>query len=305
MMYNNKLVASLKANGKILREFKDQVYVPFSSEYSLLLKNLNTVRVCVNVFIDGENQVPGGLVIDAGQEVDLERSIKNNNLNEGNRFRFIERTAGIEQHRGIKLEDGIVRIEFEFERETRNQWYINNHSTWNSTPTATPWYGTTCTNIGVSGIAGDRFGTPTSISSTQCMVNQMNVGGVLRGVDYSKNGGATGAAAQAAVNTYCADKGIAQEYHDGSTTMDCCFNDAGITVPGSHSTQKFSTVYSFNGDGTKHSIVLKLLGETPDNKPVVKPVTVKTKPRCVTCNRQNKATAKFCQECGTALEIFA
>ena len=115
MMYNQKLVASIKANGKILREFKDTVYVPFSSEYSILLKNLNTVRAVVNVFIDGENVVPGGLVLNAGQEVDLERSIKNGNLTEGNKFKFIERTGAVEQHRGIKLEDGIVRIEYQFE----------------------------------------------------------------------------------------------------------------------------------------------------------------------------------------------
>ena len=55
----------------------------------------------------------------------------------------------------------------------------------------------------------------------------------------------------------------------------------------------------------KHSIVLKLLGETPDNKPVLQPVNVKMKPKCVTCGKLNKAKAKFCTECGTALEIFA
>jgi tRNA(Ile2) C34 agmatinyltransferase TiaS len=55
----------------------------------------------------------------------------------------------------------------------------------------------------------------------------------------------------------------------------------------------------------KHSMVIKLLGETPDNKPVLKPVTVERKPKCTTCGKQNKAHAKFCVECGTALEIFA
>jgi hypothetical protein len=88
MMYANKLVASLKANGKILREFKDTVYIPFGSEYSFLLKNLNTKRALVNVFIDGEDMTPGGLVINAGQEIDLERSIKNGNLKEGNKYLF-------------------------------------------------------------------------------------------------------------------------------------------------------------------------------------------------------------------------
>ena len=60
-MYQSKLVASLKANGKVLREFKDKVYVPFASEYSILLKNLNTVRAEVHVYIDGEDQTPDGL----------------------------------------------------------------------------------------------------------------------------------------------------------------------------------------------------------------------------------------------------
>jgi tRNA(Ile2) C34 agmatinyltransferase TiaS len=58
-------------------------------------------------------------------------------------------------------------------------------------------------------------------------------------------------------------------------------------------------------EAEKHSMVIKLLGETPDNKPVLKPVTVERKPKCVTCGKQNKASAKFCTECGTALEIFA
>ena len=56
-MYNQKLVASLKANGKILREFKDTVYIPFGSEYSFLIKNLNTTRALVNIFIDGEDVI--------------------------------------------------------------------------------------------------------------------------------------------------------------------------------------------------------------------------------------------------------
>ena len=80
-------------------------------------------------------------------------------------------------------------------------------------------------------------------------------------------------------------------------------NDAGITVPGSISEQKFQVVAGFQTEDEKHVIILRLLGETADNKPVVKPVTVKAKPKCITCGRVNKATAKFCQDCGTALEI--
>jgi hypothetical protein len=299
-MYNQKLVASLKANGKILREFKDTVYCPFGAEYSILLKNLNTVRAIVHVYIDGESMIPDGLVLNAGQEVDLERSIKNGNLNEGNRFKFIERTGRVEQHRGVKLEDGIIRIEYQFEmpRPVINIADKFRYTGIGGSSTGDyynqPWYSTTATNTGLSGGTSDRF-TLTASGS----ISQMNVGGVLRGVDYSK-GEATKAAASAAINSVVPQAG---ELHDGIATMD--WNDAGITVPGSKSEQKFQTTYMNALDPQKYTIVLKILGETPDNEPVRKPITTKHKPKCVTCGKQNKATAKFCTECGTALEIFA
>ena len=81
-------------------------------------------------------------------------------------------------------------------------------------------------------------------------------------------------------------------------------NEAGITVEGSKSTQKFYECAGLNTDGIKHVMVLKLLGETEDNKPVQKAITVKHKPTCKTCGRVNKATNKFCADCGTSLEIF-
>lgn len=287
MMYNQKLVASLKANGKILREFKDTVYVPFGSEYSIVLKNLNTVRAIVNVTIDGQDMVPGGLVINAGQTVDLERSIKNNNLTEGNKFKFIERTGAVEAHRGVKLEDGIVRIEYQFERPVPQ---------WKPTTVWGPVY------RGISG-TGDWFGSNTI--GNPLGADYYDTGGKLRRVDTSK-GASLHATAAASIDQYCAINNIQSkaEVHDGAATMDC-FNDVGITVPGSKSEQKFVSVSEFAVEAEKHVIVLKMLGETPDNKPVAQPVTVKHKPKCTTCGKQNKAHAKFCTECGTALEIFA
>lgn len=245
MMYESKLAAAIKVNGKVLREFKDTVYVPFGSEYSILLKNLHTIRVVVNVFIDGTDMVPGGLILNAGQEVDLERSIKNGNLTEGNRFKFVERTGSVEKHRGVKLEDGLVRVEFQYEqpRPVFNQ----------------PWI---------------------SASGSSSIYPQ---GGILRNstADWA---GPVGSVTCSATSAY-----INQ------------INDAGITVPGSKSTQKFNTTYIGALESDKHSMVFRLLG----GEAVKEAVTVKHKPKCVTCGKQNKATSKFCQECGTALEIFA
>lgn len=291
MMYGNKIAAAIKVNGKVLREFKDTVYVPFGSEYTILIKNLNTQRAVINIYIDGDNVVPGGLVLNAGQEVDLERSIKNGNLTEGNRFKFIERTGAVEDHRGVKLEDGLIRIEHQFELPYRPvlnvtpQWSRNTTGDWIHPmgATSSEYKGTT-----------DKF-TLTASGS----VSQMNVGGVLRGVDYSK-GEAVKATAAAAIDQVAPQS---TELHDGMATMD--WNDVGITVPGSRSEQRFQTTYMNAMETEKYNMVIRILGETPGNKAVVKPVTVKHKPKCVTCGKQNKAHAKFCVECGTALEIFA
>jgi len=308
-MYSNKLVASLKANGKILREFKDTVYIPFGSEYSFLLKNLHTQRAVVNIFIDGENIVEGGLVLDPNREVNLERYIKNGNLTEGNRFKFIERTQAIEDGpRGIKLEDGLIRIEFQYE-QPRPVINIADQF-WKQYPP------------GVRGMSSeyqgvvDRYSYNKGVNAGWIQASgtsfSTNVGGAMRGVDFSQNGSATAQAASAQVDKYCADKGIISELHDGAATMDWMdvemsrsVNEVGITVPGSKSTQKFQTVTMGAMEAEKHSIVIKLLGETPDNRPVLQPVTVERKPECVTCGKKNRATAKFCTECGTALEIFA
>lgn len=253
-MYESKMAAAIKVSGKVLREFKDTVYVPFGSEYSILLKNLNTTRAVVNVFIDGEDQVPGGIVLNAGQEIDLERSVKNGNLTEGNKFKFIERTGAVEQHRGVKLEDGIVRIEYQFEQPARP-------ISWNTTNISGPIYAQ---------------------------------GGILRGFDSPQFG------TTCSVNSVTASATSAtMDWMDAE--MPRSMNDVGITVPGSKSEQKFSTTYVGALESTKHSMVFKILG----GEAVKEAVTVKHKPKCVTCGKQNKATAKFCTECGTALEIFA
>lgn len=112
-MYNEKLVASLKVAGKILRESGSDVFLPFGSEYSILLKNLNNLKALVNIEIDGTNVTPGGLVLYAGQTVDFERPVT-----QANKFKFIERTNKIEANRGVKLEDGLVTIKYQFEVRT-------------------------------------------------------------------------------------------------------------------------------------------------------------------------------------------
>jgi hypothetical protein len=283
MMYKNQFVAAVKSGNKVLREVGDTVYLPFGCEYSILLKNLNIVRAEARITIDGEDVLGGNsIVVNPNSDLELERFLKD--LSKGNRFKFIERTSSVEQHRGVGAGDGLIRIEWQYEKPrpiytvrpdpfSSTLWGNNN----------SPW-------IRASGAT-------------------YNVNGALRGVDMS-NGDSTRAYAASATNATLQNMGItaqAASFHDGMATMDWAelkqsTNDVGITVPGSLSDQKFATVASFPLEDQKHVIVLQLKGETEYNK-VTAPVTVKAKPKCVTCGKVNKATAKFCSNCGTALEI--
>lgn len=253
-MYSNKFVATLKNNGKVLREQGDTVYLPFGSEYSLLLKNLNIVKAQVKIEIDGQDVLNGSaLVVDPNTDLELERFLTNNDR--GNRFKFIERTQSVEEHRGVGATDGIIRIEFQFAKVYVAPTYTPRPDPWN-----TPW--------GNSGIYYNASATNATLRSMS--TNDVHIPGSV--------------ACSATMDSYTPP------------------NDAGITVPGSISDQKFRTVQSFPLELEKHVIVLQLKGETEYNK-VVAPVTVKAKPKCITCGKVNKATSKFCSNCGTALEI--
>jgi len=314
MMFNNKLVACIKSNGKVLREFKDVIYIPFGSEYSIYLKNLNSVRAEVNISIDGKDVCPDGLVINANSEVNIERFIKD--LNTGNRFKFIERTGNIENHRGIQAEDGLIRISFKFEKVMlKPTWvnvlpvysptYIPQPGHWEWKPSSPLWTGPLFNTYAYGIRSGDAIGN--SSSTTGAVGNAVNCStsttapcgesvpqngtlqaskGILRSASFNSAGGQS----QPSVNTVFSQQAIT--------------NDVGITVAGSESNQKFQTVSSFVTEDEEFVMVLRLLGETEAGKEVVQPVTVKLKPKCVTCGRNNKATAKFCVECGTALSII-
>jgi len=272
MMYDQKMVAAIKVNGKICREFKDTVYIPFGEEYSILIKNLNSRRAIVNITIDGTNAVPGGLVVNANSEVDLERFVKD--YAQGNKFKFIERTSQIENGpRGIKADDGLIRVSFKYEKILPPVQFFNTFNVHNSL-TYPP---------------GVR-------SSDKMFTNAISTSAAPQQTYDSFYGNISGSVATASPSKFIRAS--------GASGQSLSTNDVGITVPGSLSSQKFVTVSDFLTEDEEHVIVLHILGETEHGKQVTTPVTVNTKPKCVTCGKLNKATSKFCSSCGTSLEII-
>lgn len=291
MAYAKNLVVCVKVGGKILRDQGGEVFIPFGSEYSILVKNLNSVRASVDISIDGRPLIEtGSLVVDANSETEVERFVSNKST--GNRLKFIERTGKIEEHRGIKSDDGLIRVAFKYEKvmpmfnthKTEIHQHHHHHYDWHKK------YG------GVSWNDVVAVGSPST-------------GDVLRGVGTTSNAVyAKGAVASAGISaqsaSYSAQSTVtASNLKQGHALV----NDAGITVEGSKSNQKFSTVGWFPTEDQEHVLVLKLVGDIGQNKKIEKPVTVKTKLVCSSCGTKNKSTAKFCVECGTAvgLELVA
>src|ERR1700676_3599318 len=101
MVYSpNKVVACIKVDGKVLREDGNVVTLPFGSEYHIFIKNLNPTRIKVRVSVDGTDATEGTwLVVEPISDLELERFIRSANMDRGNRFKFIERTSDIEEHR--------------------------------------------------------------------------------------------------------------------------------------------------------------------------------------------------------------
>lgn len=115
MVYKEKFVASVKVKGKILREDNNTVYLPFGSEYSILLKNLNTRKALVKISVD-DNEIINGLIVKPGQTSEIERFF-DGSMSKGHKLKFIEKTSEISEYRGDRIDDGLIRVEYQFEKE--------------------------------------------------------------------------------------------------------------------------------------------------------------------------------------------
>jgi hypothetical protein len=281
MTYSKQVVAAIKVAGKVLRETGDAVAIPFGSEYSIFIKNLKSVRIQVRVSIDGEDATGGTwLIVEPNRPLELERFIRNGNFERGNRFKFIERTKQIEEHRGVGAEDGLVRIEYKTEHVEVEVPRIHYYDKWIPVPRPWPvyppcpprprrrrtdplWFDDTFDDMPIMRMSAERSGP-----SGQSVLRSANV---------------------------------------GFNSLDCAMNetslDAGITVAGSESNQRFVEGAYFPTEAVSEVIVLHLKGCVGGQK-VAKAVTVNHKPTCATCGKKNKGGMQFCGRCGTALTLI-
>jgi len=114
-MFKNNFVISIKNNDKYLVENDGVVNIPFYSEYSIYLKNLDSRRCLVSVSIDGNDVLNGNkIVMNGNSNLDLLGYMDGNVVK--NKFKFIKMIKDIEEHRGIKPDDGVIRAEVWYEQ---------------------------------------------------------------------------------------------------------------------------------------------------------------------------------------------
>jgi hypothetical protein len=113
MMHSNNFVLAVKdSNKKVLREIAGKVYLPFNSEYSLLLKNDNWQRACCSVSIDGTDVLGGDeLILHSYSSVDLERFLVDGDMLRGNRFKFVP-LCHSEVQDPNSPENGLIEVKF-------------------------------------------------------------------------------------------------------------------------------------------------------------------------------------------------
>lgn len=280
-MYKNNFVAVVKCNGEVLREKqKENVFLPFSSEYSIFLKNLENRRASVKIFIDGQNIFGehGSYILGAHQECEIERFV-GENLNSGNRFKFIKKTAEISQYRGDRIDDGLICVEFVFEKQiVHEQRIIHNTYVYPNPPYyhfPTYPFSPYCLSSTVSNKSlWDN--EPMSVYNSN-VSKEINMGSTFN--------------ASSIVNSN------AEAYRDIEP-----ISEEGITVKGSISNQRFTEVSIGELEEASHTFTLRLKGYVSAFKSEVKkPITTHEKLICSSCGLASGTDASFCKKCGTCL----
>jgi hypothetical protein len=281
MVYLEKFVAVLVSNGKILRELResdsDLIRLPFGSEYSLRFKNLNSTRAAIAVEIDGKDVLDGSrVVIGPGQTEDLLGFMKGNNVT--NTFRFIEKTKEISEYRGDRIDDGIIRIEYQFEKPPAITYpapvpYYRPYpipAPYHSWPTWRPHY-----------YDYEKDSSQIKYGSNSGSFNHKDDGEVY--TKGSLRSGPTGS---------CVSQNVIKSLS---------LSEEGITVKGSQADQNFSNTWLEEMEEAKYVIVFRLKGCDSKKKPLTKAVTIQNHITCPTCGRRNNSASRFCYNCGTCL----
>jgi hypothetical protein len=261
MTHHNDFILALKYQGKVLRESNGKVFLPFNSEYSLLLKNNRSYRAMAQVFIDGMDVSDGReFVIDPHSNMEIERFLLDGNFDKGNKFKFVK-----SDHKDVvdpsSSDNGIVKVIFWEEQSVSKVEYVPYYPYY---PSQYQYY--TYPQFHYPPL----YDTHTTIRSNS-MSN--SVGG----------GGTESSSFTHSSTSVCT--------HYGEET--------GATIEGDESSQHFNTVWTMDKNYSTETVLQ--LQIVPTQKPVTVQGTRRSHcPKC-NYKIKNSWTVHFCPHCGTRL----
>ncbi len=268
-MYKEGFIGVVKVDGKIMRELNGVIQLPFGSEYAILLKNKESRKAVVTVEIDGKDALSGQkLVINSNQEMELEGFL--DGMLVRNRFKFIQKTKEIQDFRGDRIDDGLIRIGVRYELPVVDKTIVHEnhiyHDYYHRWLYPSPWWHRNDVWYGAGGGLGSGCG-----------------GG----------GGAT------APLTTC---NLGSNVTCNMTQVNNApTQDEGITVKGSEVNQNFTSVYTKQLEEQEKVIIIVLKGCTETGVKIEQPVTVELIYQCSSCGKKHSYAARFCSNCGTYL----
>ncbi len=115
-MFKQNTVISIKVGKNFLPDNNSIVKLPFGSEYSILIKNLNNSPINVKMYIDGNINGPEkGFIIKEKDYFEI-----NSFLNTNNALKFINKSKELNEKRIENIEDSLIRFEVDILRENQN-----------------------------------------------------------------------------------------------------------------------------------------------------------------------------------------
>ncbi len=123
-MFKNNVVISIKVGQNFLPDNESIVQMPFGTEYSVLIKNLNNKPVNIKMFIDGKlNGIEKGFLVKEKESITinsfLDPSFRSLN-NTCNALKFVNKSPELNSRRVENIEDSLLRFEVEMLEEIPN-----------------------------------------------------------------------------------------------------------------------------------------------------------------------------------------
>lgn len=305
-MYQNNLAVSIKVNNNFIRESAPGIItIPFNSEYSIYIKNLDSRDVKVNIFIDGKNVLDNSSLIISGKKfAELNGFLKGNKIK--NRFKFIQKTDESlkENNRNDKIDDGIIRIEYQFTKKINNETTINEHFNYYYDPwyhhlfprkfDYFPYIRSTLNNTGTYYTTKSYYEKIDNKESFSVNYNNSNGENFsIKSNNVPEN--------FTLLNTNETIKQLSEPK-----------SDEGITVKGSEINEKVKNAWIGELEDKKEVIIIILKGfEVPKSKDAIeqqdgisfkKEIDFNEFIYCSKCGKKIKAKDNFCKYCGTKLK---